>query len=145
MDLVKSCLLLLGIPHRHEGDDVIVDEGWEALLEGLGFQINNDDIIDTSPRVELLDQRISALQDAKRCLDEEAKRVADLHEKRTEAKIAAETAGRQRGLNMKETDKLGKDAYLGIPDVGPADALKLENALKIKRQSPRTWFNVARS
>ena len=130
--LVKSCLLLLGIPHRHEGDDVVVDEGWEALLEGLGFQINNDDIMDTSPRVELLDQRISALQDAKRCLDEEAKRVADLHEKRTEAKIAAETAGRQRGLNMKETDKLGKDAYLGIPDVGPADALKLENALKIK-------------
>ena len=91
--LVKSCLLLLGIPHRHEGDDVVVDEGWEALLEGLGFQINNDDIMDTSPRVELLDQRISALQDAKRCLDEEAKRVADLHEKRTEAKNRCRNCG----------------------------------------------------
>ena len=32
---------------------------------------------------------------------------------------------------MKETDKLG-DAYLDIPDVGPADALEVENALKIK-------------
>ena len=37
---------------------------------------------------------------------------------------------------MKETDKLGKDAYLGIPDVGPADVLKLENALKIKDNHP---------
>ena len=55
--------------------------------------------------------------------------------KRTEAKIAAETAGRQRGLNMKETDKLGKDAYLGIPDVGPW-RIEIGKCIENKRQSP---------
>ena len=46
---------------------------------------------------------------------------------------------------MKETDKLGKDAYLGIPDVGPAGRLEIGKCIENQGQPPRTWFNVARS
>ena len=29
--------MLLGLPHAHDGDDLVVLAGWEALLEGFGF------------------------------------------------------------------------------------------------------------
>ena len=34
---MKSALMLLGCTHHHDGADLLVTEGWEALLNGLGM------------------------------------------------------------------------------------------------------------
>ncbi|MEK9696949.1 MAG: hypothetical protein VW270_14400, partial [Candidatus Poseidoniales archaeon] len=33
----KTSMLILGLEHHHDGDDLLLTHGWEALLEGLGF------------------------------------------------------------------------------------------------------------
>ena len=35
--LVKGSALMLGLAHYHDGDDLVITEGWEAMLDGLGF------------------------------------------------------------------------------------------------------------
>ena len=49
--LVKGACLILGLAHHHDGDDIVVTTGWEAMLEGLGFTYQNNapsQIIDAS-------------------------------------------------------------------------------------------------
>ena len=31
--------MVLGIPHLHDGSDLLIMHGWQPLLEGLGLQI----------------------------------------------------------------------------------------------------------
>ena len=38
----KGAMMLLGLPHHHDGDDIIVTAGWESMLEGLGFSSDGE-------------------------------------------------------------------------------------------------------
>ena len=42
--VIKSSLMTLGIEHFHSNEDIIITKHWEALLEGLGFEIYENNI-----------------------------------------------------------------------------------------------------
>ncbi|MGB0378616.1 MAG: hypothetical protein ACPGGE_07295, partial [Poseidonia sp.] len=119
--LVKGALMLLGLPHHHEGDDIVVTAGWEALLEGLGFAFKGEKPLRTKNAHHVADERIHALRQAKEVLNEERARKGALEKERATIRIAAETGARQRGLGIAETDQVGRDAAASVPDPGPRD------------------------
>ena len=119
--LVKGAMMLLGLPHHHEGDDLVVSAGWEALLEGLGFSFEGDRPLRTKNAQHVAAERIHALRQAKEVLDEERARKGVLEKERATIRIAAETGARQRGLGIAETDQVGRDAAASVPDEGPRD------------------------
>ena len=40
--LVKGSALMLGLA-CHDGDDLVITEGWEALLDGLGYSLKGNE------------------------------------------------------------------------------------------------------
>jgi len=119
--IVKAGLLQLGIAHHHEGNDIVVSEGWEALLEGLGLGISDEIVIDQNDIQSHIDKRIENLREANHVLSQERSRIAVLESERSKVRIAAETDARQRGLGIAETDKIGQDAADEVVDTGPED------------------------
>ena len=120
--LLKGALLLLGIPHHHEGDDIVATCGWQALLNGFGFTTRKSELhqlIDLGISVE---QRILELRDCNTVLRAERARLFALEKERSAIRIAAETEARQRGLGISETDQVGKEAAESVPDEGPENA-----------------------
>ena len=120
--LLKGALLLLGIPHHHEGDDIVATCGWQALLNGFGFTTRKSELhqlIDLGINVE---QRILELRDCNTVLRAERARLFALEKERSTIRIAAETEARQRGLGISETDQVGKEAAESVPDEGPENA-----------------------
>jgi hypothetical protein len=120
--LLKGALLLLGIPHHHEGDDIVATCGWQALLNGFGFTTRKSELhqlIDLGISVE---QRILELRDCNTVLRAERSRLFALEKERSTIRIAAETEARQRGLGISETDQVGKEAAESVPDEGPENA-----------------------
>ena len=120
--LLKGALLLLGIPHHHEGDDIVATCGWQALLNGFGFTTRKSELhqlIDLGINVE---QRILELRDCNTVLRAEQARLFALEKERSTIRIAAETEARQRGLGISETDQVGKEAAESVPDEGPENA-----------------------
>ena len=120
--LLKGALLLLGIPHHHEGDDIVATGGWQALLNGFGFTTRKSELhqlIDLGIGVE---QRILELRDCNTVLRAERARLFALEKERSTIRIAAETEARQRGLGIAETDQVGKEAAESVPDEGPENA-----------------------
>ena len=120
--LLKGALLLLGIPHHHEGDDIVATCGWQALLNGFGFTTRKSELhqlIDLGISVE---QRILELRDCNTVLRAERARLFALEKERSTIRIAAETEARQRGLGISETDQVGKEAAESVPDEGPENA-----------------------
>ena len=120
--LLKGALLLLGIPHHHEGDDIVATCGWQALLNGFGFTTRKSELhqlIDLGISVE---QRILELRDCNTALRAERARLFALEKERSTIRIAAETEARQRGLGISETDQVGKEAAESVPDEGPENA-----------------------
>ena len=120
--LLKGALLLLGIPHHHEGDDIVATCGWQALLNGFGFTTRKSELhqlIDLGISVE---QRILELRDCNTVLRAERARLFALGKERSTIRIAAETEARQRGLGISETDQVGKEAAESVPDEGPENA-----------------------
>ena len=120
--LVKGALMLLGLPHVHDGDDVVVTAGWQAMLEGFGFTLEGDAPLRVKNLNALVEQRLNALRRAKECLDEERTRLRELSKERSTIRIAAETGARQRGLGIAETDRVGREAAASVVDEGPADS-----------------------
>jgi DNA polymerase II large subunit len=136
--LVKSALLVLGINHHHDGDDILITHGWQPLLEGLGFAIPAavEDELGMAPTArvdcrELSRDRLSRISDALSITREESARLAELEQKKQKTRLAAETAARQRGAGIEETDADGVAAAAKIDDSGPADAGKLRPAEKL--------------
>ena len=119
--LVKGALMLLGLPHFHEGDDLIVTAGWESMLEGLGFSSDGDAPLRLKNAQQVTVERLNALRRAKVVLDEERARKDVLETERATIRIAAETGARQRGLGIAETDKVGRAAAASVHDEGPRD------------------------
>ena len=119
--LAKAAMMVLGLAHHHDGDDLVVTSGWESLLEGLGFKSEGDAPLRQKNALAVAEKRIEALRQAKRVLDEERARKSTLEKDRATVRIAAETGARQRGLGIAETDQVGREAAASVPDDGPSD------------------------
>ena len=114
-------MMLLGLPHVHDGDDLVVLAGWESMLEGFGFSFEGDAPVRVKDASKMVVERTQKLRRAKTILDEERHRLAELAKERATIRIAAETGARQRGLGIAETDKVGREAAASVPDEGPSD------------------------
>ena len=119
--LVKGAMMLLGLPHHHDGDDIIVTAGWESMLEGLGFSSDGEAPLRRKNAQQVTVERLGSLRRAKTILDEERARKDVLEKERATIRIAAETGARQRGLGIAETDQVGRAAAASVPDEGPRD------------------------
>jgi hypothetical protein len=117
--LVKGSALMLGLAHHHEGDDLVITEGWQAMLDGLGFSSNGKAPLRVEDADAVFKGRIQGLREAEIILGDERKRKNELEGERSSVRIAAETAARQRGLGIAETDMIGKEAADKLPDPGP--------------------------
>ena len=42
--LVKGALLLLGVSHHHDGDDIVATCGWESMVNALGYTVRNGNL-----------------------------------------------------------------------------------------------------
>ena len=120
--LLKGALLLLGIPHHHEGDDIVATCGWQALLNGFGFTTRKSELHQLIHLGISVEQRILELRDCNTVLRAERARLFALEKERSTIRIAAETEARQRGLGISETDQVGKEAAESVPDEGPENA-----------------------
>ena len=117
--IVKGSALVLGLAHHHDGDDLVITTGWQALLEGLGFSLNGRAPIKIENSEQIFRDRIDSLRKASKILEDEILRKGDLEKKRSSVRIAAETNARQRGCGIAETDRIGNDAAREVADPGP--------------------------
>ena len=46
--IVKGSALMLGLEHHHDGDDLVISKGWQAMLDGLGFSLRGNCLLYTS-------------------------------------------------------------------------------------------------
>lgn len=154
--IVKSALMLLGCTHHHDGADLLVTEGWEALLNGLGMVLEGSrPLLVRDPR-PLVTDRLDRSREASGILAAESERTRVLSERRATRRIAAETEARQRGASIADTDRIGREAAADIPDEGPDDAEALLRAQRfedehhllgslwlVRRISDLRWEHVA--
>ncbi len=120
--VAKSSLMVLGIEHIHEGQDIIAISGWEALLDGLGY--STESLYELNSPRKILDikahcfERIRRLKIGYELLSQEKIRLEKLNEKRKSVRIKAETEARQEGKGITETVDLGVKAMSEIEDPG---------------------------
>ena len=126
--VIKSSLMTLGIEHYHKNGDIIITTCWEALLEGLGFEVYEDKIR-TSVDSELhITDRVEKIIHSMDIIDRETDRMRRLEKKRDLARIEATTAARQVGLNIEQTERAGDKAAAKIIDEGTENQDLLLNA-----------------
>ncbi len=130
--IAKGCALMLGLAHHHKGDDLVLTHSWQAILEGLGFSYEGNKPINIENGLELIVDRIVSLRAAAVIINEEKARKQTLEKERATVRIAAETAARQRGLGIAETDQIGREAADELPDAGPKDAQEHHRALTLE-------------
>ena len=126
--VVKSSLMTLGVEHYHESGNLIIDNNWESLLEGLGLEISEEKItilIDTESHVG---QRVERINNARTRIKQETERIQELEHLRDLERIEATTAARQSGMNIQETEKAGEKAAEKIIDNGTENSEELLNA-----------------
>ncbi|PXY76584.1 MAG: hypothetical protein CXX80_03050 [Methanobacteriota archaeon] len=130
--LPKASALVLGLAHHHDGDDLLITSGWEALLEGLGFGLQKgkvEQIVDA--RIHLQARSEKLLQVAALLKIEEVRRGA-LDAKKAQIRIAAETDARQKGYNIGDTERMGKEAMDEVLDPGPDNPLLLDESFSLE-------------
>jgi hypothetical protein len=123
--LAKATALILGLRHHHEGDDLVITSGWQAMLDGLGFGVDGDLPRQIAEVIPLAEERISSLRNAFVIIGEEKERLEILNREKSSARIAAETNARQKGLNIAETDAIGRRAADEVVDDGCKNAKAL--------------------
>ena len=126
--ILKSALMTLGIEHRHEGDDIVMSSNWEGLVEGLGLEVHNGAVriaVEAGPHI---DDRVSRIRKATDIMTQEDARLEDLEGRRAIVRMKAETAARQEGLGIADTDAAGKAAADEIENLGPVDKDALRKA-----------------
>ena len=129
--LIKSALMLLGVPHMHDGADILIIHGWQPLIEGLGLHIATDDSTKPEIRVDAkahLESRLNQLVKAQETCHSETVRKETLEQQRAVLRISAETAARQRGASIAVTESEGRKAAEEIADTGPDNSAALETA-----------------
>ena len=122
--IAKGSALLLGLAHHHDGNDLIITSGWNAVLEAFGYSVEGNQPLKISNVDEIFSAKIKQLRNAKIVLDEENLRLEKLGEVRASNRITAETDARQKGLNIAQTDEIGNRAAAGVLDPGPKDSDK---------------------
>ena len=126
--VIKSSLMTLGIEHFHSNEDIIITKHWEALLEGLGFEIYENNIRKSVDSESHITDRIAKINNSLEIISREDKRIGDLEKERDLARIEATTAARQSGLNIEQTEKAGDLAAAKIIDHGSGNDAALVNA-----------------
>ena len=126
--MAKTCVMLLGLAHHHDGDDLLITNGWEAMLEGFGFRSDGAEIKRMKDARSHLQNRLKQLEDAATSIYEESLRMKELQNARSSVRIAAETEARQKGMSIADTDRLGKEAMDNVLDEGPINPQKLLKA-----------------
>jgi hypothetical protein len=131
--VIKSALMALGIRHRHDREDIIIEHGWPALLDGFGLFVKDGEnqVSQRADGTTIAREQIAALASALVTVREEERRVETLDEKRSTARIASETAARQRGETIEATELEGNSTADTIPDPGPTDPPSLHAALNL--------------
>ena len=127
--LPKAFALMLGLSHHHDGDDLLITSGWQAMLNGLGFDRQNGKIVQIVDATIHLTKRCQELRQSAVILQTEKERRRELSAKRAQVRIAAETDARQKGFNIAETDKMGQDAMQSVIDTGAEKPIALEESL----------------
>ena len=122
--IAKGCALILGLAHHHDGDDLVITSGWSALLESLGFAVEENKIINIVDSKLMFEDKIAKLKLAAAVLAKEENRLEELEKERAIQRISAETNARQQGKSIAETDEIGRIAAASIPDEGPKDVKK---------------------
>ena len=123
--VVKSSLLVLGIQHHHHRGGIIIPSNWEALVEGLGLEIEGSKLrmrVEAAPHIANRVARIRAATDTLRA--EDARR-AEVEAERDVERVRAQTAARQLGMSIPETEKAGDEAAEAIEDLGPTNPKEL--------------------
>ncbi len=129
--VVKSALMTLGVEHYHDDGDIVIPAAWEGLLDGLGLEFATGTIrvaADASPHIS---DRVSRIGEATDTIAKENKRIEEIESLRSVERMRAETAARQRGLGISETDTEGRAAAEAIEDPGPDDPSLLKAAYTI--------------
>ena len=129
--VVKSALMTLGVEHYHDDGDIVIPAAWEGLLDGLGLEFATGTIrvaADASPHIS---DRVSRIGEATDTIAKENKRIEEIESVRSVERMRAETAARQRGLGISETDTEGRAAAEAIEDPGPDDPSLLKAAYTI--------------
>ena len=60
--LLKGALLLLGVSHHHDGDDIVTTCGWQAMISGPSYTVRNKQLHQRVDMKSLVDQRIVELE-----------------------------------------------------------------------------------
>ncbi|PXF20283.1 MAG: hypothetical protein CXX71_05850 [Methanobacteriota archaeon] len=154
--LVKSACMVLGVAHIHDGDDLLLLEGWEGLLDGLGLEQVDGEVRSRAELNAILDERLSRLAAAQQLVGNERLRKQQLGGEQDAVRTQAETAARQRGESIATTERAGEDAAAEIEDEGPEDAERLDAAEAlldehevdgslwlVRRTSELRWENAA--
>ena len=126
--VIKSSLMTLGVEHFHNEGDIVVTRNWEALLEGLGYEIYENNIRKSVETESFIRDRVIKINQASDVIYLEDERVSDLEKERDLARIEATTAARQSGLNIEQTENAGDQAAAKIIDQGPDNEDALLNA-----------------
>ena len=126
--VVKSSLMTLGVEHHHDGDDIVIPSAWEGLLDGLGLELVSDAVRVVVDAGSHINDRVSRIREATDTIAKENERAQEIESVRTVERMRAETAARQRGLGISETDAEGRAAAASIEDSGPDDPSLLRAA-----------------
>ena len=129
--IVKASLMALGIEHVHNEDDIVIENGWRALLHGLGFESEKSGLKLRKGVQNTIEKRIQQSIESHSVVKKEEARTTALEDERRIARIAAETAARQRGEGIAATETAGKMAEEKIADSGPEDQKALNAAKQI--------------
>ncbi|MBR79732.1 MAG: DNA polymerase II large subunit [Euryarchaeota archaeon] len=132
--LVKSSLMTLGLSHYHEGVDIVVPSHWEALVDGLGLEVSQNQFrmrFDSSSLVSEITERISAnregLQREKDSggLSEEARRMrAKLDDYKVERSLqvvrkASQLPRWEDAVPCRIGSRMGRPEKSGIREMNP--------------------------
>ena len=123
--LIKSSLMLLGISHHHDGNDIVLTSAWQGMLDGLGLSIKNGKVVERVDFSPQIGDRLERLNNALDMIEVEEKRYTLLELERSKVRVAAETAARQRGEGISATDQAGEKAAELVLDDGPEDSSRL--------------------
>ena len=119
---IRYALMSLGIEHETNGENIIIETNWQSLHDTLSSENKIDEL---NSVVEITNQRLSAIREARDILESERKRIEQIEIVRTERRISAETDARQQNLGVDETEKIGHEAAAEIEDPGPPNPNEL--------------------
>lgn len=129
--ILKSALMTLGVEHHHEGEDMVIPAHWEGLVEGLGLEFHDNAIRVATEAGPHIEDRVSRIRAATDVIAQEEARQEELEGRRAVVRMKTETAARQEGLGIQETEAAGREAVEEIEDPGPDEPAALRAALTL--------------